>query len=100
MPGVSAILVSGALMDQSQLYAFVSLSEWELSGHGPVFTVANPRQCQDFSHLIGSLVTVDGDEYHVIDVLRDTHATPWREEELIGLLVSPVLRSPEGRVDG
>ena len=52
-----------------------------------VFTVANPSQCNDFRHLIGQEVEINGKLYKVNGVHRHLHAPPWREGESIGLLV-------------
>lgn len=53
---------------------------------GRVFLVRNDRDTENFGHLIGSPVIVDGQQFVCARVERYSHAPPWRKGEKIGLL--------------
>jgi ABC-type antimicrobial peptide transport system ATPase subunit len=69
------------------VYEFVSREAFEVTGRGVAYPVANPVECNDFSHLIGQVVLINGEARTVVGVERFTHAPPWREGEGISLLV-------------
>lgn len=78
-------------------FAFTSLGTFHINGRGTavyiVYTVLNPFECFDFSHLIGQLVLIDGEARKVAAVERYAHTAPWHKDEKIGLVV-------EGQADG
>jgi len=59
--------------------------EFDVAG-GVAVAVANPRECDDFCHLIDKYVRVDGMVHHIIGVERAAHAPPWLAGEGIALL--------------
>lgn len=52
------------------------------------FAVRNPSACDDFSHLIGHDVKLNGELARVHGVERQAHAPPWKAGEIIGVVVS------------
>lgn len=69
------------------MYEFTSSEAFEVSGRGIAYPVANPVLCNDFSHLIGQVVRINGELRKVIAVERFMHMPPWRVGEEISLLV-------------
>lgn len=57
------------------------------SGGSLSFGVLNPVECNDFAHLIGERVLVDGSMYMVKGVESFCHTAPWRKDEKIGIVV-------------
>ena len=51
------------------------------------YIVSNPRECWDFSHIVGKLARVNGHEVRVYGVERNSHCPPWYKGEKIGLVV-------------
>ena len=67
-------------------YKFIGAIKYNAGQLGIAFAVKNPVECSDFSHLIGSVVEIDGVQYEVMGVEFKAHAPPWKEGEDIGLL--------------
>lgn len=67
---------------------FAALTHYDLRGKGTVYVVCNPHDCQDFSHLLGQRVEVDGAAFTVAAVESFAHGAPWAKGEPIGLLMS------------
>lgn len=65
---------------------FVSLDQYKIAGR-QAYTVKNPAECNDFKHLIGASVEIDGKRETVVAVERFAHLPPYLKDELIGLLV-------------
>jgi hypothetical protein len=62
--------------------------------NGVTFIVDNPRECNDFLHIVGKVVEIDGERFEVLNVERFAHSPPWRKGEKIGLLVrKPMIRA-------
>ena len=66
---------------------FKSLSNYFFQGK-ECFSVENPSTCENFDHLVGENVEIDGIPYKVHAVERFAHMPPWRVGEIIGLQVS------------
>lgn len=66
---------------------FVSLDSFDLKERGKIFVTTLDRDTDDFSHLIGQVVKLDGKEVTVIAVERYAHSPPWHAGENIALLV-------------
>jgi hypothetical protein len=75
------------------MYEFTSNDAFEVPGRGIAYPVANPVLCNDFSHLIGQEVRINGETRKVICVERFMHMPPWWAGEEISLLVET--RSPQ-----
>lgn len=58
------------------------LRQW---GYG----IPNPHQCETFDHLVGKKVLLNGVEVLVAAIERFAHSPPWREDELIAILIEP-----------
>lgn len=69
------------------MYEFTSSEAFEVPGRGIAYPVANPVLCNDFGHLIGQTVLIDGQPRKVIAIERFMHMPPWRAGEEISLLV-------------
>ena len=54
-----------------------------------VYVVQNPVECTDFSHLLGESVIINRELRKVAKIERFAHCPPWREGELIGVLLEP-----------
>lgn len=52
------------------------------------FAVENPFQCDNFEHLIGQKVEIDGNIKTIIGVERKTHSPPWYKGESISVMVN------------
>lgn len=74
-------------------FIFYSLDKYESKGN-TVYTVENPIECSDFSHLIGKNFVIDGTVRTVIGVERYTHLPPWKVGELIGVMVTTDSNAP------
>lgn len=64
-----------------------SLSSYQVQGK-PCFALENPSACENFDHLIGEVVEIDGVRYKIDAVERYAHTPPFRAGERIGLQVS------------
>ena len=69
------------------ILSFTSSSHYQSKDNRTVFTVQNPWTCEDFDHLIGRDVEINGQRYQVIGVERFLHEPPWRKGETISLQV-------------
>ena len=69
-------------------YRFVSLTSYA-RGLLTVYIVENPHECDNWTHLGGADVEIDGRGYWVKAVEYFAHAAPWLAGEPIGLLVKP-----------
>jgi hypothetical protein len=49
--------------------------------------VENPKECENFDHIIGHNIEIDGIIEKVIGVERFCHCPPWSAGEKIGLLI-------------
>lgn len=69
------------------LYSFDSLANWpdRLNRWQKSFAVANPKDCNDFDHLKGKLVRIDGVDWKVVNIDAPMHASPWKKGERISL---------------
>ncbi len=67
---------------------FKSIDSYTVTGRGVVYAVKNPAQCNDFAHIKGHDVLIDGKDFHVSGVEFFAHTPPWREGEPIGLLTA------------
>jgi len=63
-----------------------SIDTWAACGR-QVMVVANPSECNDFKHLVGSTVNIDGEDREVIGVEFLAHGAPFKKGEPIGLMV-------------
>lgn len=70
-------------------YNFSNAERFDDARLGVVFTVENPVECSDFSHLIGTDVIINREVWRVKRVERFAHCAPWRKGERIGLQVEP-----------
>jgi hypothetical protein len=70
------------------MLSFKSEATYEIAGHGTFHTVKLDRNCQDFTHLIGKEIQIDGVIYKCHGVERHPTRLHWKDE-LIGLLVKP-----------
>lgn len=68
------------------MYIFKSLSKCNILGHKH-YTVENPFECENFNHLIGEQVKINKRKYTVIAVEHFAHFPPFKEKELISLMV-------------
>ena len=66
---------------------FTSDGSFEINGRGLAYAVRLDRDTDDFAHLLGKEVEIDGVKRRCIGVERFTHSPPWYEGEAIGLLV-------------
>ena len=66
---------------------FRSAGWFEVKGTGWEAAVTLDRDTQDFGHLVGQRVHIDGTFYHCIGVNHFGHPPPWRQGERIGLVV-------------
>ena len=69
----------------SDLLCFKSDDSYMVKGND-CFAVKNDRECDDFSHLIGHGVLIDGNKRRVIGIERLTHSPPWKKGESIALM--------------
>jgi hypothetical protein len=67
------------------MHSFKSLYSFTVNGR-PCFAVENPEQCDDFAHLIGHEIEIDGRRCKVLGVERYAHTPPFRKGEHISLL--------------
>lgn len=65
---------------------FTSLDFGVIRDHGDVYAVPNPFCCNDFGHLVGHKVKINGRLFLCTGVCFP-HEAPWRAGETIGLLV-------------
>lgn len=77
-------------MGTESMFQFVSSGMFDIPGRGTVYTVSNPGECSNFTHLIGQEVKIDGTLHKIIGVERNAHSPPWRMGEAIGLFVESV----------
>ena len=68
---------------------FNSLGNYKVNNK-QVFTVNNPKECDDFDWLNGQMVAIDNNNYKITGIEIYAHAPPWRKGEKIGLMVSPM----------
>jgi len=54
---------------------------------GTAYVTTNPSECQNFKHLIGIEVSINGIKHIVIGIESFMHSPPWRSGEKIALLV-------------
>ncbi len=84
------LLIDEPVTEYEPLYIktpnYKSLSRYKIQDK-QMISIANPSECQDFSHLIGSHIFIDSQEYTVLGVERFAHNPPWRKNEPIGLWV-------------
>jgi hypothetical protein len=66
---------------------FQSAGWFEVNGVGWEAAVLLDRDTDDFGHLLGRRVHIDGTPYHCIGVNHFAHPPPWRRGERIGLVV-------------
>ena len=71
------------------MHKFTARDEFKI-GDKTCFSVLNQSECNDFKHLIGKTVLVDGIERKVIGVETFAHAAPYRKDEPISLMVANV----------
>jgi hypothetical protein len=64
-------------------------------GKGDAAVVPNPHECDDFYHLIGQHVLIDGQVRRVRGVERFMHMPPWRAGERISLWLYPTPSAPD-----
>lgn len=76
--------------EEKPVFAFTSLDKTYDPNGIARFWVLNPVDCNDFWHIIGHKVIVDGYEYTVLAIEFYTHAAPWRAGEKIGLLLKAI----------
>jgi len=77
------------MMNQSEvgpMLIFDSISDYQVNGK-KVFIVGNPTKCDDFSHITGQPVEINGANYTAIAVESFAHSPPWRVGEKIGIQV-------------
>ena len=65
---------------------FKSLSNYKIDGN-QCFAVENPTACENFNHLVGADVEIDGMVYNVEAIERFAHTPPFSAGEHIGLQV-------------
>ena len=65
-----------------------STGKFRIPGRGYVYTILNPIECNDFAHIIGQFVLIDGMKFKVLGVERFAHMPPWHVGESLGLLVA------------
>ncbi len=71
------------------MLTFNSLGNYKVNNK-QVFTVNNPKECNDFDWLNGQVVIIDNNHYKVTSIEMYAHAPPWHPGEKIGLMVSPL----------
>ncbi len=69
---------------------FISQSQYDITGRGKVFGVANPRACGNFNWLLNQRVKIDGREWLVTGIERFAIGGTYPEGKPIGLLVKEV----------
>ena len=69
--------------------SLISFDSYETPATGRVHIVRNPRECAEWSHMIGKQIMLDGEFVEVVGVEANMHAPPWREGEPIGIKVKP-----------
>lgn len=64
------------------------LTTWQRAPHiGTVFVVMNPKECENFEHLlkVGKKWRIAGKDWRILGVDRFMHPPPWTTREPIGL---------------
>lgn len=82
--------IDAALAHDEVKFVFTSEDTFHIKGRGKCFAVRNPIECQNFDHLVGFNVEIDGQVHRVIGVERFAHNAPWRAGEAIALQVAEV----------
>ncbi len=66
---------------------FAGLERMTVRGQGAIVSVELDRDTDDFAHLIGQRIVIDGRLETCFSVARVPHASPWKAGERIGLLI-------------
>jgi hypothetical protein len=74
----------------SQRPAFTSLERTNVRGVGLLVSVPLDQDTDDFSHLVGKKIVIDGRLETCFSVDRFNHLPPWRAGERIGLCIRRV----------
>jgi hypothetical protein len=74
-------------LKESSIPKFRSEDSFEISGRGLVHCVRLSEEVDNFDHLIGKPVEIDGRVHTVKGVEFFGHAAPYRKGEPIGLLI-------------
>ena len=74
----------------SQRPAFTSLDRINVRGVGLLVSVALDQDTDDFSHLVGKKIVIDGRLETCFSVDRFNHLPPWKAGERIGLCIRRV----------
>jgi len=72
------------------MFEFKSMSKYQIKGKD-CYGVKNPIECNDFDHLVGVTVVIDGELKKVIGVESFCTAPPCRKDEKIGLMVKEII---------
>jgi hypothetical protein len=70
-----------------ELLTFTSLGYYRMTDHTTVHVVKNPSICNDFGHITGQLIYLDGNRYRVTQIKHFDHPAPFMEGEALGLIV-------------
>jgi len=73
--------------------SFTSLDRTNVRGVGLLVSVALDQDTDDFSHLVGKKIVIDGRLETCFSVERFNHLPPWKAGERIGLCIRRV-RAP------
>jgi hypothetical protein len=85
--GLSAVGASDVTDESSVRPVFKALDRYKVPDVGLLVTVELDRDTDDFSHLVGQKIVIDGKLETCFSVERFSHMPPWKQGQRVSLLI-------------